>query len=404
MKEASHAGLDGFLIKPVSPSVLFNTIIAALGREDGKAPAPTVETDISQQIAGPIRGTHVLVVEDNEINQQVAREILENAGLRVSVADNGQTALEKLEHGLFHAVLMDIQMPVMDGFAATDAIRSSPLLKSIPVIAMTAHAMTGDREKGLAAGMDDYVTKPIDPENLIRTLAKWIHIDKRPEHGTERGGGRPHSPIELPETLDGLDMEKGLVRVGGNRRLFRNLLFKFRTDYAGAASELANLMTAGRLEDARRLAHSVKGVAGNLGAEALAGAAGNLETTIARDGADASSQTTSAFTRELKRTVAALQAVKAPSEAVGSTVKTTGGKASGTSHATPAHFSALLELEPHVRARRPKPCAAGLERITRLTWPEDLARDVDRLVTKIQKYRYKDALEILDRLKERHTE
>jgi CheY-like chemotaxis protein/HPt (histidine-containing phosphotransfer) domain-containing protein len=404
MKEAEEAGLDGFLIKPVSPSVLFNTIIAALGGGEGKTPEPATETVISEQITARIQGARVLVVEDNEINQQVAREILENAGLRVSVADNGQTALEKLEHGLFHAVLMDIQMPIMDGFAATDAIRKSPLHKSIPVIAMTAHAMTGDREKGLAAGMDDYVTKPVDPENLIQTLAKWIHIENRSEHDAIRRATRPQPHVELPDTLDGIDMETGLIRMGENQQLFRNLLVKFRTDYAGVASELANLLKSENLEDARRLAHTIKSVAGNLGAEALAGAAGNLETAISLEDADELPRAIDTFTRELKRVVTALQDVKAPPEGVQSVVKTTKGDASGTSPATPAHLSALLELEPHARARRPKPCAESLERITLLTWPEHLAPEVDQMVKKIQKYRYKEALEILDRLKERLPE
>jgi CheY-like chemotaxis protein/HPt (histidine-containing phosphotransfer) domain-containing protein len=401
MKEASRSGLDGFLIKPVSPSVLFNTLIAALGGDAETQPEPPPETVVPGEIAARIRGAHVLVVEDNEINQQVAREILENAGLRVSVADNGQMALEKLEHSLFHAVLMDIQMPVMDGFAAADAIRNSPLLKSIPVIAMTAHAMTGDREKGLAAGMNDYVTKPIDPENLIRVLAKWIRIEHRPGKGTGRRIARPEPPVALPGALDGIDMERGLVRMGGNRQLFRNLLVRFRTDYAGAGLELTNLINAGRLEDARRLAHSIKGVAGNLGAEDLSDAAGHLEVAIVQDGADTSPRAIDTFTRELERMVTALQAVEAPSGAVHRAVRTAAWDASGTAPVTPEHLSVLLALKPHVKARRPKPCAAGLERITRLTWPEDLAPEVDQLVKKIQKYRYKDALEILDRLKER---
>jgi HPt (histidine-containing phosphotransfer) domain-containing protein len=199
-------------------------------------------------------------------------------------------------------------------------------------------------------------------------------------------------------------MEMGLVRVGGNRQLFRNLLVKFRTDYAGVAPELANLMKTGSVEDARRLAHSIKSVAGNLGADTLSNAAGNLEAAIVRDGTDASPQACDMFTRELKRTMTALQAVKASQEAVESAVKTVAGDTSGTPSATSEHLSALLELEPHARARRPRPCAASLERITQLTWPEDLAREVDQLVKKIQKYRYKDALEILYRLKGRLTE
>ncbi len=405
MKMASQAGLDGFLIKPVSPSVLFNTIIAALGGKVENAPEPGPETAMSKEIAARIRGAHVLVVEDNEINQQVARELLETAGLRVTVAGNGQTALEKLEDDLFHAVLMDIQMPIMDGFATTAAIRRSPVLKNIPVIAMTAHAMTGDREKGFAAGMNDYVTKPVDPDALIRTLAKWIDYEKAPSPGMQQDVPvTPKPRVKLPASLDGIDIEKGIARVGGNRRLYRDLLIKFRTGYADAATQIGERMENGALDEARRLAHSIKSVAGNLGAEDLSGAAGDLESAVFQDGADASPRAIDVFARELQQVVSALQAVEESSDAAQNPVKTTVGAASGAASATPAHLVALQELEPHVRARKPKPCAASLGRITALTWPEDLAPKIDQLVTQVRKYRYKDALMLLGRLTQRLTE
>ncbi len=137
-----------------------------------------------------LEGARVLLVEDNEINQQVAMEILADAGLIVSLANNGQEAVDAVEANRFDAVLMDVQMPVMDGYTATRTIRRDPRFKDLPIIAMTAHAMAGDQEKSTAAGMNDHVTKPIDPEQLFATLARWIGAGKTPV-GEER----------VPETI-----------------------------------------------------------------------------------------------------------------------------------------------------------------------------------------------------------
>lgn len=404
MEKADRAGLDGFLIKPVSPSVLFNTIIAALGQEVDKSPITGLAPAVPENITARIRGAHVLVVEDNEINQQVAREILENAGLKVTIVDNGQSALEKLEHGVFHAVLMDIQMPIMDGFAATAAIRKSPILKTLPVIAMTAHAMTGDREKGLAAGMSDYVTKPVDPENLVLVLSKWIDYREVSPPATQIELSSPETWVELPTSLEGIDIETGISRVGGNRRLYRDLLLKFRTNYADAVSHIYDLLDKKALDDARRLAHTIKSVAGNLGAERLSAAAGDLEAAIVQSDAEIPRKTLELFNREFKHVVTGLQTIKEEAKKVRHTVAKTPGSVSQTVAVTPAHLAALQELEPNARARKPKPCAICLDRIIALTWPEDMAEDIDLLAKQIRKYRYKEALTLLERLKGRLPE
>ena len=175
MKQADEAGLDGFLLKPVNPSVLFDAIMHAFGRE-----APRSSRVVQENISGVkalrrIRGARLLLVEDNAINQQVAGEILEAAGLHVTLANNGQEAFDAVKSSTFDAVLMDVQMPVMDGYTATRKIRDwesqVPNPQSaipIPIIAMTAHALAGDREKSLEAGMNDHVSKPIDPSCCLR--------------------------------------------------------------------------------------------------------------------------------------------------------------------------------------------------------------------------------------------
>jgi CheY-like chemotaxis protein len=143
-------------------------------REAPESVTPTAREDRTAERLQDIRGAWILLVEDNEINQQVARELLEGAGLPVAIATNGEEAVGAVKKKDFEAVLMDVQMPVMDGYQATREIRKDERLKGLPIIAMTAHAMTGDREKCLKAGMNDYVSKPIDPDELFFTLVKWI--------------------------------------------------------------------------------------------------------------------------------------------------------------------------------------------------------------------------------------
>src|SRR5206468_6345532 len=157
-----------------------------------------------------VRGARVLLAEDNPINQQIAREILEQAGALVTVADNGRIAIEKLRTGHFDLILMDVQMPEMDGFQATAEIRGDPSFKDFPIIAMTAHAMSGDRDKCLAAGMNDYVTKPIDPAHLILSIARCLGPESTPTPGAPEAGPsellQKDLSDELPDALEGVNL------------------------------------------------------------------------------------------------------------------------------------------------------------------------------------------------------
>jgi CheY-like chemotaxis protein len=229
-----------------------------------------------------IRGAMVLLAEDNEINQQVAEEILQQAGLVVRIADNGKTAVEMVKAGVFDVVLMDIQMPVMGGFEATQEIRRDERFKDLPIIAMTAHAMAGDREKSIDVGMNDHVTKPIDPDQLISALVKWIKPGVRPAPEdvpalpTESGKVEDVLPAELP----GISVASGLGRVAGNKQLYMKLLRKFRDGQEHASEQIKAALQVGDVETASRLAHTVKGVSGNLGGDNLYHAAAELEKAI----------------------------------------------------------------------------------------------------------------------------
>lgn len=189
MKQAEDIKLEGFLVKPVTRSLLFDATMQAFGREGDRDISPKTDMDKDLDVLKDIRGARVLLVEDNEINQQVAQEILEQAYLVVDIANDGKEGVEMASKNQYDVILMDIQMPVMGGFEATENIRNLESdVRDIPIIAMTAHAMAGDREKSIEGGMNDHVTKPIDPDELFGSLLKWVKPGVReiPAHLAEK--------------------------------------------------------------------------------------------------------------------------------------------------------------------------------------------------------------------------
>ncbi|MGD8295071.1 MAG: transporter substrate-binding domain-containing protein [Desulfobacterales bacterium] len=323
-QRAKQIGLEGFLIKPVSPSVLLDTIMQACGEQIPKA-SRVAERHKETVGLKDIQGARVLLVEDNEINQQVAMEILQGAGLVVTVANNGQEGVDAAMQNPYDAILMDIQMPVMDGYTAAREIRKwerrlkaqgsglkaeirgqrsevrgrrsevrnqhsalSSQYSALPIIAMTAHAMTGDEQKSLAAGMNDHVTKPIDPEQLFSALQKWIRpVAERAAVPKPQELDVPVEPFqevpdedELPESLPGFDLDAGLSRLMGNKRLYRKLLLDFGAKYTETARDIRAALDANDYEQAHSLVHNLKGLAGNLEATDLQASALGLEKLV----------------------------------------------------------------------------------------------------------------------------
>ncbi len=287
-REMQRAQLDGLLIKPVSPSSLFNAICEAYETESRDERLKPARSRQAVNLIRDIRGARLLVVEDNAINQQVAQEILESAGLHVDLAANGQTAVAAVQAGHYDAVLMDVQMPLMDGYTATREIRSDERFKDLPIIAMTAHAMAGDAQKSLDAGMQDHITKPIDPQRLFTALHRWV----RPEEAIAPAGADvdgvsvpgPEPEVDraasLPEALPGFEIPLGLKRLQGNRKLYRNLLMDFARRYANAGPLIQASVGAGQFAQAHERAHSLKGVAGNLEARSLLAATQPVEKMV----------------------------------------------------------------------------------------------------------------------------
>ena len=277
IRGATDAGIKNVLIKPITPSVLFNSVIHTLGGAvDGDRIAGVVPSETFRLLA-TIKGARILLVEDNDLNQEVAIELLSDAGFIVDLAENGKIALDKLKFAAYDMVLMDMQMPVMDGMTATREIRKEARFKDLPVVAMTANAMQGDRDRCLAAGMNDHVAKPIEPEKLWKVLLKLI----RPRHSSAAEVLlHPVAEVELPSPVEGLNMVKGLKRVLGKKSLYLSMLRKFVAGQKSIVAEIALALEGNDRETAERLAHTLKGVCGNIGATDLQLLTENLEAAI----------------------------------------------------------------------------------------------------------------------------
>src|SRR6185369_10556948 len=236
LKEARSVGIDHVLIKPVNASLLFDTTMSALGAAQRTAPHTSAvsEKATARDSLAAIRGARVLLVEDNDINQQVARELLEDAGLVVDVADNGRIALDMIRRSCYDLVFMDMQMPEMDGITATREIRKLKWLGQLPIVAMTANAMEQDRRNCIEAGMNDAVIKPIDPQDLCETLLRWIRVrEPAPISGLSTArADQPETPAgspdqDLPQGIAGLDTALGLSRMLGKKSLYVAMLRRY---------------------------------------------------------------------------------------------------------------------------------------------------------------------------------
>ena len=293
-RRLKEAGFSAYLLKPVRQSELFDCLIAVLGKKESPERHQPLVTRHSLR---ELRRTNVriLLAEDNITNQQVALGILHKLGFRADVAANGRKALEALQSIYYDLVLMDVQMPEMDGLETTRAVRaegSGALNRAVPIIAMTAHAMQGDRKICLDAGMDDYIAKPMTPETLSELLEKWLaRLD--PAARTDKALPTT-APSRSPDPGLRADAEAGvfdetilLERMMGDRRLARVIAGAFLEDVPKQIEALRGYLDAGDAKGAHRQAHTIKGSAATVGGEALtklafgleqAGKAGDLET------------------------------------------------------------------------------------------------------------------------------
>ncbi|MGL4377987.1 MAG: response regulator [Microcoleaceae cyanobacterium] len=287
-KAAEPLDIADVLIKPVNASTLFDGLVRVLGETVQDRGSNAYETpSILMERLKEIRGAKILLVEDNEVNQDVAIELLQDVGFVVDLAQNGLIAVEKVKTGYYDIVLMDMQMPEMDGVEATVEIRKDSRYQSLPIVAMTANVMQDDRDRCLTAGMNDHVGKPIEPDALWKTLLKWIK--PRPSGGDRQE--LPSSPlpstenaIVIPSDIPGLDTLEGLRRVLGKKSLYLSMLRKFASGQKTVTDQIIQALEAGDKTLAQRLAHTLRGVAGNIGAVEIQTAASALESAIKEAG------------------------------------------------------------------------------------------------------------------------
>ena len=288
LKEASGTSvrLDAVLTKPVVPSSLLNTILHVYHYKGNDYRIPQAYID-PYEAARPLRNSRILLVEDNDLNQQVAGEFLEKAGLRVSIANHGGEAVQWVQRENFDAVLMDLQMPEMDGYEATRHIRKLPGCGNLPIIAMTAAAMQDDRKACLDAGMNDHVAKPINPRELIDTLLRWVKLNAHSPISPVPAPMSREAWADLADKLPGFGLQDIMTMLSGNQAQLLRMLATFREQFIAEASVIASKIADGDLADAKMRLHTLNGAAGNLGAKELHQAGAMLDVQLGNGGYDA---------------------------------------------------------------------------------------------------------------------
>ncbi|MCL1050258.1 PAS domain S-box protein [Shewanella abyssi] len=278
-EQINNMDVAGYITKPISASRLLDGIMSSLGKS-GTMPVRRKGVDISQALLTQLKGKRVLLVEDNEMNQEVATEFLEQVGIVLSIAENGQVALEKLARQPFDLVLMDCQMPVMDGYQATQALRKIPEFAALPVIAMTANAMAGDKDICLRVGMNDHIAKPIEISLLYSTLLTYLGDGEQPPLDATIAGAKAEGDVPFWPQHTELDVDKGLQLVQNSVRLYKRIFERFYTSQMHTAEQIELAISQGKTDDAIRYAHTLKGVSGNLCAPRLIEVAKAIETKL----------------------------------------------------------------------------------------------------------------------------
>ncbi|MBF0273201.1 MAG: response regulator [Magnetococcales bacterium] len=409
-EERKPVEVDAWLDRPILPKSLQVELLGSgrVGEEEAcnSQDGPVLESSGGERVCDPFfAGVRLLLVEDNLLNQMVAREILADFGLKVEIAGNGVEAVERVAREAFDGVLMDLQMPVMDGLTATRRIRSMPDCATLPIVAMTAQAMPGDRERCLDAGMNDYLAKPIERRALGVVLARWLSPRTGPVFAGEVATSGMAAPVGVdpfpPDGVEGVDLEEALERLGGKRLVLRRLLESFCRDHGDVTTQLRTLLAGSgpaALVEAGALLHGVKGMAGNLGARLIRGLAGEMEETI-HAGEIPSEEALGYFEAacaRLCRSVAALPEVLEPET---ESVDPLSAGAEGPEGTIPEWIEALRERLSHndLDAER---CLKGLETVLSAgngecrEWLPAVGECMDR-------YDFEGALKALEKLAER---
>jgi CheY-like chemotaxis protein len=395
--DAEKIGIQGFLIKPVYQSTLFNSIMDAFGKETHKKlrPQSRLMTD-STIFKRRLKGFRILVVEDNPTNREITVAILESAGIIPDTAVNGREAVEKVMRNNYDAILMDVQMPEMNGFQATQKIRTDLSLIDLPIIAMTAHAMRGDEEKCMAAGMDGYVAKPVDQSRLFQLLWRLLKnrrhvLEPKPlpfETETEAEPSACNSK-SLPDKVPGIEIREAMDSLKLQTEVYRNILFGFRKNSLDTIESIRQAVEENDTNRLIALAHTLKGSSGCIGAIDLECAARDLEAAALKH-ADRSM-----LEPPSKRVEEALDIVLTSILNLENSSKTDPAEVMPDSAFDESHFNEVLdELAEALRLADPEKINRVLPRLKGFVKGGKISQ-IERL---IEKYDYDEALQILTRL------
>lgn len=324
---------DGLIHKPINRSRLLMLIIDLFTENDRYCSIPGNTLRTGSIVKSMVKGMRLLLVEDNKINQTLARQLLEDLCIRVDVVDGGYEALEAIYHHDYDVILMDIQMPFMDGYEVTGKIRSDERFKELPIIAMTANAMKGDRERCLHHGMNDYISKPIDIIKLHSILIKWAPSKKSSLTPTPEKQAPGEDDEHCINSIDGIDITVALERLNGNKSLFMRLINDYVIHYEHWLNDIDSALAAGKIERAARLTHTLKGVSGSIGADEVLALCTELESVIRNEGGER-------IKVLLDETNTALQKV------IGSIKKSIGGKKALPGDTPTAGHTAMVDIAP----------------------------------------------------------
>lgn len=394
MAEVGREDVAAFLPKPFEMRALIETLNNIFPESADPASQSARLIDTAPTVHTHLQGLHVLLVEDIAINREIAQELLTDAGLQVESAENGLIACQMVAQngGLYAGILMDLQMPEMGGIEATARIRQKWSAEDMPIIAMTAHAYAEERERCFEAGMNDHIAKPVDPNILVQTLNKWL----KPKNIAQVVEENPIPTLviaapsaDLPEYLPPFDIPVALKRVNGKSSLLRKLIISFEETYGAVAEDLRQLIGRGQIDEARRLAHSLKGVAGSLELAAVHKMAADIERKLAAQNLEDISAWITALAQEIAPAAAAAKSLKsAPKIAEFSAPKT-------LDHAqvlaAASEFKTLLE-------RRSLKARASFDILADTLMLSEDARNDHPIRVALERLDYPQALELLSTL------
>ncbi|MBF0421646.1 MAG: response regulator [Magnetococcales bacterium] len=395
-RATQEAHVDGFLVKPVSQSMLLEAIMEAFGHTARLHPQEANLLGDEREFFTVLSGAKILLAEDNEINRQVAMELLEQANITVVAVENGLEAVDRLLKERFDGVLMDVQMPGMDGLTATREIRRIPGLTELPILAMTANAMSGDRELCLEAGMQDHIAKPVVPREMFATLARWIKAAApQPLPVAPHGDEVVEEPLtpDLP-MIAGLNVKAGVARMGGRVDGYLKLLSRFCSNQRSAVAAIRQALRALDVDTACRLAHTLKGVAATIGAESLSWRAADVESRLRtrrhhdNDDLNALLEQMAVALESLCQSIDASVPHSPPVANVFSVAQVEDAKIINERNAL--MLQAFQQLESYDASAE-----ETLARMQRLPMTDDLATDLIRVMDKVAQYDFESARDLL---------